>query len=91
MISLSECERNLTIEGACRKTFLFQTPFIVAVIITGTDKKGAILCTYKIIIVLPGRLFAIEKIRNVCYIIRKYMKQQECSLWKKTVLPGLIS
>ena len=73
------------------RLFYFRLHIIVAVIITGTGKKGIILCTYKIIIVLPGRLFDIEKIRNVCYIIRKYMKQQECSLWKKTVPPGLIS
>ena len=88
--SLSECVR-FTIEGLQKDLFLFQSPLIVAAVITGTGKTGTILCIYKITIVLPVNLFTIEKIIKACYIIRKVMKLQECSLWKKTVQPVLTS
>ena len=89
IVFLSVCASRLK---ACRKTFfLFQSPLIVAAVITGTGKTGTILCIYKITIVLPVNLFTIEKIIKACYIIRRVMKLQECSLWKKTVLPVLTS
>ena len=82
---------RFTIEGLQKDLFLFQSPLIVAAVITGTGKTGTILCIYKITIVLPVNLFTIEKIRKACYIIRKVMKLQECLLWKKTVQPVLTS
>ena len=87
IVFLSVCASRLK---ACRKTFFyFRLHSSLLQLLPEQVKRGPYFCIYKITIVLPVNLFTIEKIIKACYIIRKVMKLQECSLWKKTVLPVL--
>ena len=64
---LSECVSE-PLSGRIRQKDIFISESAYS---PGTGETGRVLWTHKIIIVLPGSLFTIEKIRKVCYIIIK--------------------